>query len=134
MFPEVLCSLEFGGEFDGCMVFYFIYDISCQWSVNFHKRLKKYQRGAYLRGRGVEVRFAIPKMHIKAHGRRCNERFSLNYLPGVGRTHGEGIEANWADTNGAALSTREMSKPGRHEALDDLFGAINWRKTLSMGK
>ncbi|KZV59216.1 hypothetical protein PENSPDRAFT_549932, partial [Peniophora sp. CONT] len=130
----VLSSLECSGEFDGCLVFYFIYDIACQWSVNFHRRLKKYERGAYLRGKeGVEVRFAIPKMHIKAHGPKCNEKFPLNYLPGVGRAYGEGIEGNWANTNGAVLSTREMSKSARHETLDDLFSSINWRRIVGMG-
>jgi hypothetical protein len=55
-------------------------------------------------------------------------------LTGAARTCGEGIEAGWADTNPAALSTRKMSLTYRHEVLDDLFGAINWRKIKTMGE
>ncbi|KZV68900.1 hypothetical protein PENSPDRAFT_581762 [Peniophora sp. CONT] len=128
----LLSSIEYNGDSD-LITFIFTYDIACQWSVNFHRRLRKYARCAFLSGKEVQVRFAIPKMHIKGHGPDCNEAYSLNYLPGVGRLHAEGIEAGWADLNGAALSTREMSKAARHEAIDDLLSAINWRKTIGMG-
>lgn len=73
-------------------------------------------------------------MHIKAHGPKGNDKYSLNYLLGVGRAYAEGIEGNWANTNGAALSTREMSKSGRHETLDDLFSSINWCRIVGTGK
>jgi hypothetical protein len=109
------------------------YDIACQWSANLQKRLQNYNTPVKLCGRNLRVRFVVPKFHICAHGRKCQENYSLNFTPGVGRTCGEGIEAGWADCNGAALSTRESSMSGRREALDDLFGAINWRKTISMG-
>ncbi|KAI0310954.1 hypothetical protein OF83DRAFT_1225801 [Amylostereum chailletii] len=72
---------------------YFLYDIACQWSKNFLKRLKTYPQFKDLKG----------------------------------------IKVGWADCNGAALSTREMSNTFRHEALDDIFGGINWRKLINMG-
>jgi hypothetical protein len=110
------------------------YDIACQWSVNIHDRLKKYGTTVRLHGKNLKTRFAIPKFHLRAHGRKCREEFSLNFTPGVGRTCGKGIEAGWADCNGAALATREMGKCARREALDDVFGSINWQKYLSLGK
>jgi hypothetical protein len=119
----------------GCDIttFYITYDIACQFSKNFHKRMKKYDAPIRLDQSDISVRFLIPKFHLLAHGSKCQENYSLNYTHGVGRTSGEGIEASWANTNGAALSTREQGPSARHEALDDLFNAINWGKTLSLG-
>ena len=109
------------------------YDIACSWSVHFFERLELMYGDLYQLDDDVNITFAIPKFHIQAHGLKCQENFNLNYLPGAGRTCGEGIEAGWADCNGVALSTRESGPAHRRECLDDLFGAINWRKTLSMG-
>jgi hypothetical protein len=113
--------------------FFITYDIACQFSKNFFKRMEKYNAPVRLDRPSTRVQFLIPKFHLPAHGNKCQEDYSLNYTPGVGRTCGEGIEASWANTNGAALSTREMGPLARHEALDDLFNAINWSKTLSLG-
>ncbi|KAI0057336.1 hypothetical protein BV25DRAFT_1812584, partial [Artomyces pyxidatus] len=128
----VLSSL--GPSASKLRTFYFSYDISCQWSKNFYKRLKsRFPSRAWLADADRHLTFLVPKFHLQAHGEPCQIAFSHNYTEGVGRTCGEGIEAGWADTNGAALSTREMSASFRHEALDDFFGAINWRKTVTMG-
>ncbi|KAI0059388.1 hypothetical protein BV25DRAFT_1785942, partial [Artomyces pyxidatus] len=113
--------------------FFLSYDISCQWSQNFWNRMDRYP-GKELDPDEKTVKFVIPKFHLQAHGEPCQINYSLNYTEGVGRTCGEGIEAGWADTNGAALSTREMSASFRHEALDDFFGAINWRKIVTLGQ
>ncbi|KAI0055824.1 hypothetical protein BV25DRAFT_1815103, partial [Artomyces pyxidatus] len=127
----VLSSL--GGKAPELKSFFFSYDISCQWSKNFYKRLKNFPSKLWLKSDDIDIKFVIPKFHLQAHGEPCQIAYSLNYTEGVGRTYGEGIEAGWADTNGAALSTREMGGSFRREALDDFFGAINWRKTVTMG-
>jgi Kyakuja-Dileera-Zisupton transposase len=111
----------------------FSYDICCTWSVNFWQRLKKIYNDVYQLPDDLQVNFVIPKFHLEAHGEDCKSSFNLNHTVGAARTCGEGIEAGWADTNPAALSTREMSLTYRHEILDDLFGAINWRKIRTMG-
>ncbi|KAI0057515.1 hypothetical protein BV25DRAFT_1812302 [Artomyces pyxidatus] len=130
----VLSSLTHTRGANDLNTFFFSYDISCQWNVNFYRRLAERFPDHALMNTGKTVTFLIPKFHLLAHGQSCQLNFSLNYTEGVARTCGEGIEAGWADTNGAALSTREMSPGFRHEALDDLFGAINWRKTVTMGE
>ena len=109
------------------------YDIACQWSKNFLKRLRKYPQFNQLDDETIWLKFCVPKFHLLAHGIGCQLRLNLNYTQGAGRVCGEGIEAGWADCNGAALSSREMSPAFRHEVLDDVFGAINWRKTIHMG-
>ncbi|TFY52380.1 hypothetical protein EVG20_g10575 [Dentipellis fragilis] len=108
------------------------YDIACQFSKNFEKRMKTFPEKFRI-GAATAVTFLVPKFHLPAHGSKCQMSFSFNLTAGVGRTHGEGIEANWSITNGVALSTREMSEEARREALDDNFGAINWYKLISMG-
>ena len=112
----------------------FSYNICCAWSVNFWQRLKDFYGNIYQIPKDLQVTFVIPKFHLEAHGEDCKAAFSLNNTTGAARTCGEGIETGWADTNPAALSTREMSLTYRHEVLDDLFGAINWRKIKTMGE
>jgi hypothetical protein len=60
---------------------------------------------------------------------KCQVRYSFNYTHGVGRTHGETVEQEWAYINLAALSTREMGPGARHSALDDSWGGWNWKKS-----
>jgi hypothetical protein len=78
--------------------------------------------------------FAIPKFHAPAHEEKCSTPHSLNLMPGVGRTDGEGIERNWAEMNRVANSTKEMGPGSRHDTLDDHFGHHNWRKLTGLGK
>lgn len=109
------------------------YDIACQWSKNFKRRISRYPAALQIDPDKLNLRAVIPKFHLPAHGPQCQTRFSLNYLPKVGRTYGEGVESGWANTNGAATSTREMAPGLRHETLNDLWGAWNWKKILGFG-
>ncbi|KAI0054927.1 hypothetical protein BV25DRAFT_1922257 [Artomyces pyxidatus] len=109
------------------------YDIACQYSKNFLKRMADFPTAFHIDVTDTSLTFVVPKFHLLAHGVSCQVSYSLNFTEGVGRTCGEGIEAGWSETNGAALSTREMSSESRHEILNDFFGAINWRKVISMG-
>ncbi|KAI0039987.1 hypothetical protein FA95DRAFT_1503469 [Auriscalpium vulgare] len=110
------------------------YDIACQFSINFLSRMAQYPEGLRIKFNDVTIIFVIPKFHILGHGEKCQLGLNINTTEGLGRTCGEGIESGWAETNGAALSTREMSPASRRESLDDFFGAINWRKTITLGK
>ena len=78
--------------------------------------------------------YLIPKFHLPAHGAKCQTQYSFNYTHGVGRTHGETVEQEWAYINLAALSTREMGPGARHAALDDSWGGWNWKKILGLGE
>jgi len=108
------------------------YDIACKWSINLHSRFD-------MRHEDVDLsKFAIthlvPKFHLPAHGVKCHAQYSFNYTCGVGRTHGETVEQEWAYINLAALSTREMGPGARHSALDDSWGGWNWKKLLGFGE
>lgn len=109
------------------------YDIACQFSIHFAERMQDFPIDFQIRVTDCEIIFLIPKFHLPAHGSKCHIRYAFNFKTGVGRTYGEGIEGNWSEMNFASLMTREMANEGRHETLDDVFGALNWSKTQNLG-
>ncbi|KAI0054817.1 hypothetical protein BV25DRAFT_1816493, partial [Artomyces pyxidatus] len=113
--------------------FFISYNIACSFSKNFSKRMENFPGRLQLDLSALRMKWAIPKFHLLAHGSNCQSPYSYNLMYGVGRTHGEGIETRWSDLNGAALSTREMAGAARHEILDDVLSAINWRKVIGIG-
>lgn len=109
------------------------YDIACQWSKNFASRISEFPPSLRFDLPATTFRTVIPKFHIYAHGKSCQSRWSLNYLRWMGRTDGEGVEREWSHINPVALSTRLMGPGGRHDTLDDHWGAWNWRKLVVLG-
>ena len=110
------------------------YDVICRWWINFFRRMQNYADELQIPLERFILEYFIPKFHLPAHGLGCHTRFSFNYRPGVGRTHGENIESGWAHTNPAAISTREMGAGARHSTLDGHWGGRNWRKIIGFGK
>ena len=110
------------------------YDIACRWSINLRRRMLNYSKELQFHEDKFALEYFIPKFHLPAHGSSCHTRYSFNYRPGVGRTHGENIESGWAHTNPAAISTREMGASARHSALNGHWGGWNWRKIVGFGK
>ncbi|KAJ7576314.1 hypothetical protein C8J56DRAFT_1007515 [Mycena floridula] len=110
------------------------YDISCQFFKNFAARVKDLPSLVRFQVLLKMFRWAIPKLHIMGHKMACQREFNLNYLVGVGRTDGEGVERPWASIGPVATSTREMGPGHRHDTLDDHWHDWNWRKIVAMGK
>ncbi|KAI0060628.1 hypothetical protein BV25DRAFT_1806815 [Artomyces pyxidatus] len=108
------------------------YDIACQWSKNLWKRVDELPSHLQVPS-STEFTFAVPKFHLPAHGTLCQGPYSFNFLNGVGRTDGEGVERNWANMNGAASSTKQMGPGARQDAIDNHCGHANWRKTVGFG-
>ena len=100
--------------------------------INLHTRFATYHEDVDLGS--LSLTYLVPKFHLPAHGIKCQAQYSFNYTRGVGRTHGETVEQEWAYINLAALSTREMGPGARHSALDDSWGGWNWKKTLGLGE
>ncbi|KAJ8503496.1 hypothetical protein ONZ45_g10817 [Pleurotus djamor] len=109
------------------------YDIACQWSKSVIERLKTLPPLIRLHLAMSWIRFAVPKLHIHSHTRQCQERYSLNYLPGVGQTDGEGVERPWANIGPMATSTRVMGPGARMETLNAHWGHWNWQKLVGLG-
>ena len=100
------------------------YDISCQWSKNFKARMKDYPESMRLHS-NTTVEISIPNWHVNGHGSFCRNNYSLNYLPGIGRTCGEDAEPNWAHTNPLAPSTHEMGPGAQQETLNNHWAGRN---------
>jgi hypothetical protein len=110
------------------------YDIACQWSRNLKKRVTQFPEKMQLSPSVLHtIKFVIPKFHIYGHGRNCQTRFSLNFLPYSARTNGEEPERWWAHINPISMSTREMTAGSRHDTIDDHAGSWNWRKITNLG-
>ncbi|KAH7917395.1 hypothetical protein BV22DRAFT_1026398 [Leucogyrophana mollusca] len=111
------------------------YNIACQWKVNLWERMNELpdELQVPLWLAASVFMFGIPKFHCPAHQSRCTIPYSLNLMPGVGRTDGEGIERNWLEMNRVANSTKEMGPGSRHNTLDDHFGHHNWHKYTALG-
>ena len=111
-----------------------IYDIACQWSKKLSEWIYIFLSSMHPSVPVANFDYAIPKGHIKSHGKSCQTNFSLNFLPGSGRTDGEGVERDWAHMNVLVPSTREMAPGNRHETLDDHWSAWNWEKIKNFGE
>jgi hypothetical protein len=109
------------------------YDVACQWSINFARRLAVFPVAMQFEISDVFFTTVIPKFHILGHGKQCQSTWSLNFRRWMGRTDGEGVEREWSHINPVALSTKVMGPGSRHDTLDDHWGAWNWRKVVTMG-
>jgi hypothetical protein len=108
------------------------YDVACQWSIHFDKRVKQ---SAYLHlPQSLTYIPAVGKFHLGAHREACFAQFSLNFVEGAGQQDGEILETLWSRLNKAAGSTRAMTTPHRQEMVDAHILDSNWKKTLNMRK
>ena len=107
------------------------YDIACQWSRNFKKRMENFPEHMKL-GSNVELDVAIPSWHINGHGQLCRQNFYLGYMTGAGRTCGEEVEVSWSSTNPLAPSVHEMGPAARHDTLNDHWNSWNFRKVVGL--
>ena len=109
-----------------------LYDIMCQYFVNFWKRVKK---NSYLQviPSDLKIKPGIGLWHIHGHQDSCFPRFSPGFIPAAGRVDGEIVETLWAPLNKVAGSTRGMTRAHRQEELDNHMGDSNWKKLTNAG-
>jgi hypothetical protein len=109
------------------------YDVGCIWRKKLPQRMQAYPEDMKLAD-DVDLEIGIPSWHVKGHGAYCQENYSLNYIPGVGRTCGEDVEITWSQTNSLAPSTREMGSGARRETLNDHWNGWNLSKVIGFRK
>lgn len=105
-----------------------LYDISCQYSVNFSRRIA--ESSSLTIPPNLQIIWGIGLFHIHAHQDSCTPRYSPNYIPGVGQVDGEVLETLWSSLNEISGSTRSMTAAHRREVLDDHMLDNNWKKML----
>ena len=107
------------------------YDVACQYYIHLKKRFES--NFPDLADVIDIIHLLVPKKHLDGHKDDCKYRFSLNYTEGVGRSHGEGIEASWAESKQSGGSTRQMNHGHRHDTINDLHNYWNWNKLRGLG-
>ncbi|KAJ7019058.1 hypothetical protein C8F04DRAFT_1276699 [Mycena alexandri] len=108
------------------------YDIACQWKINLRSQIANMPERLQPPPE-LEMQFALPVWHVSAHESKCATKNSLSYMPGAGKTDGEGIERTWSDLNPAAWATKEMGNGARHDALEDRIDHHDWEKNIGQG-
>ncbi|KAK0243559.1 hypothetical protein EDD85DRAFT_988135 [Armillaria nabsnona] len=106
------------------------YDVACQYQAN----LQKCFNTSFLDIADIIdiIICLVPKMHLDGHIECCKYEYSLNYVKGMGQSHGEGIEPSWAETKQLGGSTRQMNHGHRHDKLNDFHNFWNWLKAEHM--
>lgn len=108
-----------------------IYDIGCQWIINFQKRLE--QSSHLSIPEDIKLLVAVGKFHLSAHVRECFALYSLNFLHGSGQLDGEILETLWSPFNFISAPARTMSMASRHQLYDDHMRDSNWKKMVNIG-
>jgi Kyakuja-Dileera-Zisupton transposase len=108
----------------------FIYDIGCQWGINFMERVRRAETLSFSEFRRWMV--AVGKFHLGSHVKHCFCKFSLNFIKGVGQIDGEIMETLWAEFNKFGVMARSMSSAHWKEILNDHMRDWNWKKMVGM--
>ncbi|KAI6094266.1 hypothetical protein EV401DRAFT_1896361 [Pisolithus croceorrhizus] len=98
-----------------------IYDVGCQWSVNFRSRVNN---SPSLLPPALEIVPAVGKFHLAAHKLSCFLRESLNFIEGAGHLDGEILETLWAPFNKISPTARSMTQAHRQEAYEQLTAVL----------
>ncbi|KAF8259485.1 hypothetical protein EI94DRAFT_1615775, partial [Lactarius quietus] len=108
-----------------------MYDIMCQYSVHFRKRVENSPELTL--PSSLELQTGIGLFHIHGHQDSCLPCFSPSYIPGAKQVDGEIIETLWAPLNNISCSLRGMSLVHRQEVLDAHINHPNWKKLVWIG-
>jgi Kyakuja-Dileera-Zisupton transposase len=110
-----------------------IYDVMCQYFVNFEERVRDVSDHLWL-DPDVKLFGAVGKFHLSDHVDSCFCQWTLNFMKGSGHIDGEIMETLWSGMNKVSGAARSMSKAHRQETLDDYMRDSNWKKTVGIGK
>ncbi|KAJ7175314.1 hypothetical protein C8R46DRAFT_1213798 [Mycena filopes] len=106
------------------------YDIACQWQKNLRTRVEKLPADMRPDFESFMLQCGLPVWHASSHEEECTNRNSLSFLPGVGKSDGEGIERLWAELNAFAYHTKNMGLGHRADTIEDKINYHNFTKNL----
>jgi KDZ transposase-like protein len=127
-----LCSAVSASNTQEISKMIILYDINCQYHVNFYRRVNK--------NPGVEfpaektVYWGIGEFHVTAHIPECFPRHSPQFIPGAGHVDGEILESLWSTLKDVFPSTHTATITARSELLDDHIQDSNWKKLVNISK
>ncbi|KAJ7429220.1 hypothetical protein B0H11DRAFT_2167516 [Mycena galericulata] len=108
------------------------YDIACQWEKNLREHLRRLPPELLLDIENIFLQCGLPIWHASAHNKACASENALNFLIGLGKSDGKGVERLWADLNRAALHTKDMSLGNRADTVEDKIDSHNFLKNLGV--
>ncbi|KAI6045492.1 hypothetical protein EDC04DRAFT_2888944 [Pisolithus marmoratus] len=117
-----ICN-AFGYHSDSITKALVIYDVGCQWSINFRSRVKN--SPSLLLPPALEITPAVGKFHLAAHKFSCFARYSLNFVKGAGHLDGEILETLWAPFNKISPTARSMTQAHRQETANKCLEEMN---------
>ncbi|KAJ6470096.1 hypothetical protein C8R47DRAFT_989021, partial [Mycena vitilis] len=133
---ERYCNMDFVflSSLLGFALLYIIlsYDVACQYNKKFWERMLNLPDDMHLHLPPDNVWWKVPNFHLPPHKPPCHAPYSFHWMWGAGMTHGEGVEQNWAFSNGAAPSTKLMGPGSWHATLEDVFSFHNYDRQLAM--
>ena len=109
-----------------------LYDIICQFWVNFLKRVGQCPTLPSLPDKPIVP--GIGLFHVHGHVKQCFARYAPTFIRSAGMLAGEVIETLWSPLNHTASSARTMTWYHRQEYLDSHMGDSNWKKLIGMCK
>lgn len=107
-----------------------IYDIACQWWINFLKRVESSRHLSV--PQGMKLLTAVGSFHLSSHVPQCFALYSLHFMQGSGQIDGEILETLWKEFNKISPSTKPMSAAHRREVCDDFMRDSNWKKLVGI--
>ena len=114
----------------GLLAALIIYDIACQWWINFLMRVKASQHLSF--PPGMKLLTAVGSFHLSSHVPQCFALFSLHFMQGSSQIDGEILETLWKEFNKVSPSTKPMSASHRREVCDDFMWDSNWKKLVGI--
>ena len=94
----------------------FIYDVYCQYRVNFEKQLRDDSQNLSTNSE-MKIFRAIGKFHLADHINSCFSKWSLNFMKGAGHMNVEIMETLWSGMNKVSGAARLMSKAHQQETI-----------------
>ena len=108
-----------------------IYDIGCQWWINFLKRVQANRKHLSI-PKLMSIATVVGLFYLSAHVSECFVCYSLHFVLGAGQLDGEILETLWAEFNKVSSSAREMSGSHQREVYNDHMQDFNWKKLVGL--
>ena len=75
----------------------------------------------------------IPTLHLRGHLWLCHAFYAYAHMKCTGKSCGEIVETDWAETKITAGSIKRENHGQRHDDLDATLGDWNYNKLIKMG-
>ncbi|KAF8232419.1 hypothetical protein L208DRAFT_1272393 [Tricholoma matsutake] len=109
---------------------FLVYDIFCQWWINF---LLRVNHSPYLSiPEGMKLIGGIGDFHVKGNIIDCFARWTLLFIIGSGVIDGEILETLWSVLNETSRSAKGSMLAHWSKILDDHMNHSNWKKLIGM--